>query len=372
MTTSALGRTFRSAEEAAGLMGNILESSTECSLIATDFEGVIVFWNEGARRLYGYEPDEIIGKPKSVLHPAEDVEAGLPKTMMEAALRDGRWAGIVPRVRKDGSAFTARVVMTPRRGVNGTPGGFLLISSDVTAEVELIVRREREGEKLHDTNVELHDTNVELEDTNVELEAADVAKDLFLANVSHELRTPLNAILGFTGTMLMELPGPLTDEQAKQLRTVQANGKHLLSIINDLLDLSSIESGKVELNIEPIACRPLAEQVVLGLRPLAEQKGIEMGWMAHAGDLEVRTDRRALSQILINLVNNAIKFTNDGEVSLELSRQSNNGSSAVRFSVVDTGSDPRISRSCSSHSSRSRLRRPASKGRGSASTSAGA
>ena len=283
-------------------MENILDSSTECSLIATDTEGVIVLWNEGARRLYGYEPDEIIGKPKSVLHAAEDVEAGLPKTMMEAALRDGRWAGIVPRVRKDGSPFTARVVMTPRPSVNGTPGGFLLISSDVTAEVELIIRREREGEKLHDTNVEL-------EDTNVELEAADVAKDLFLANMSHELRTPLNAILGFTGTMLMELPGPLTDEQAKQLRTVQANGKHLLSIINDLLDLAKIESGKVELNVEPIACRELAEEVVLGLRPLAEQKGIEMGWMAPEDDLEVRTDRRSLSQILINLMNNAIKFT---------------------------------------------------------------
>ena len=331
MSTSALGRTFRSAEEAAGWMENILDSSTECSLIATDTEGVIVLWNEGARRLYGYEPDEIIGKPKSVLHPEEDVEAGLPKTMMEAALRDGRWAGIVPRVRRDGSPFTERVVMTPRRSVNGTPGGFLLISSDVTAEVELIIRREREGEKLHDTNVEL-------EGTNVELEAADVAKDLFLANMSHELRTPLNAILGFTGTMLMELPGPLTDEQAKQLRTVQANGKHLLSIINDLLDLARIESGKVELNVEPIACRELAEEVVLGLRPLAEQKGIEMGWMAPEEDLEVRTDRRALSQILINLMNNAIKFTVDGEVTLELSRQSDNGGSAIRFSVVDTGS----------------------------------
>jgi PAS domain S-box-containing protein len=330
MSTSALGRNFKSAEEAAVVMGNVLESSTDSSIIATDKDGVIVLWNEGARRLYGYEPAEIIGKPTSVLHAAEDVEAGLPKTMMEAAVREGRWTGIVPRVRKDGSAFTARVGMTPRPSVNGAPGGFLLISSDVTTEVELIILRERAGEKLHDTNVEL-------EDTNVELEAADVAKDLFLANMSHELRTPLNAILGFTGTMLMELPGPLTAEQAKQLRTVQANGRHLLSIINDLLDLSRIESGKIELNVEPIACRELVEEVVMGLRPLAEQKGIDLVWVAPEDDLEVRSDRRSLSQILINLTNNAIKFTDEGGVRLELSRQSDNGASATRFSVIDTG-----------------------------------
>jgi signal transduction histidine kinase len=172
---------------------------------------------------------------------------------------------------------------------------------------------------------------------NVELEAADVAKNVFLANMSHELRTPLNAILGFTGTMLMELPGPLTDEQAKQLRTVQANGRHLLSIINDLLDLGRIESGNVELNVEPIPCRGLAEEVVLGLQPLAEQKGIEMAWVAPEDDLEVRTDRRSLSQILINLTNNAIKFTDEGSVRLEVSRESDNGASAIRFSVIDTG-----------------------------------
>jgi len=444
MNTSALGRTFSSAEEAAGLMGNILESSTECSLIATDMEGVIVLWNEGALRLYGYEPDEIIGKPMSVLHPAEDVEAGLPKTMMEAAFRDGRWAGIVPRVRKDGSAFTARVVMTPRRSVNGTPGGFLLISSDITRETELADRRERADEKFRgalesapdamvivdkDGQIQLVNaetqklfgysrdeligrpvemliperyhthlpehrdgffrqpkarrigvgldlwgrrrdntefpveislsplpteegmlataairdvtarkrSEVELKEANVELEAANMAKDRFLANMSHELRTPLNAILGFTGTMLMKLPGPLNDEQAKQLRTVQANGKHLLSIINDLLDLARIESGKVELNVESVSCAELAEEVVLGLRPLAEQKGIDLMWMAPEDHLDVRSDRRSLTQILINLTNNAIKYTDEGGVRLMLSRQSENGASAIRFSVIDTG-----------------------------------
>jgi protein-histidine pros-kinase len=323
MTTPALGGAFGTEAEAVGLIEDVLESSTEYSMIATDIDGVIVLWNEGARRLYGYKPAEILGRPQSVLYTAEDVEARLPQAMMEIARRQGKWRGTIERVRQDGSGFLARVAMTPRRDVDGARGGFLLISSDVTAEVELTSLRDRAEEKLHDTNVEL--------------EAADIAKDRFLANMSHELRTPLNAILGFTGTMLMELPGPLTDEQAKQLRTVQANGKHLLLIINDLLDLASIESGEIELSSEPIACRELAEEVVLGLRPLAEHKGIDLGWMAPEYPLEVRSDRRALSQILINLTNNAIKFTDEGSVRVEVSRQSENGASAIRFSVIDTG-----------------------------------
>ena len=128
-----------------------------------------MLWNEGARRLYGYEPAEIVGRPNPCSTRAEDVKAGLPEAMMDAARRHGEWQGMVQRVRQDGSAFTARVVITPRRGVDGTPGGFLLISSDVTAEVELTTRRGTGGGKAPRYNVELS--------TNVELEAADVAKN---------------------------------------------------------------------------------------------------------------------------------------------------------------------------------------------------
>src|SRR6202043_1504864 len=109
---------------------------------------------------------------------------------------------------------------------------------------------------------------------NLELERASQAKDFFLASMSHELRTPLNAILGFTGTLLMKLPGPLTPDQEKQLRTVQASGRYLLSLINDLLDLAKIESGKVELNLEPVPCQGVVQEVATALRPSAEAKGL--------------------------------------------------------------------------------------------------
>jgi len=107
------------------------------------------------------------------------------------------------------------------------------------------------------------------------LENANTAKDRFLASMSHELRTPLNAILGFTGTLLMGLPGPLNDEQRRQLGTVQSSGKHLLSIINDLLDLAKIESGNLELQLVPVVCQVVVHEVADTLRPLVEGKGLK-------------------------------------------------------------------------------------------------
>jgi PAS domain S-box-containing protein len=323
-------RTFGSAEEVVEFVGNVLESSTEYSIVATDPVGLILLWNEGAQRLYGYTPAEVIGRSWDLLHTEQDVQRGLPHEMMQSALDQGKWEGTVTRVRKDGSHFTARVVTTPRRRPGGERAGFLLMSSDVSEKARLATAaRSDVSERKH--------VERDLGEANAQLESASRAKDRFLASISHELRTPLNAILGFTGTLLMGLPGPLNDEQSTQLRTVQRSGRHLLSLINDLLDLARIESGKMELKIEPIACRDLLEEVAVGLRPLAEEKGIALQVLAAEDGVELSSDRRALSQILINLANNAIKFTDQGSVRLELSRQHDNGASVTRFGVTDTG-----------------------------------
>jgi PAS domain S-box-containing protein len=218
-------------DELIGFLTSVLEASTEYSMIVIDRSGLIVLWNEGARRLYGYESGEIIGKPHTVLHTEDDVRAGLPGQMLARVLDHGKFEGTVERRRKDGSRFTARVVETPRRDAHGSLSGFLLISSDITDELRL--------------------------------QSAGRAKDRFLANMSHELRTPLNAILGFTGTLLTGLPGPLNDVQNKQLRTVQTSGRHLLSLINDLLDVARIESGTIDLHVEPIDCGELLSEVAM-------------------------------------------------------------------------------------------------------------
>jgi PAS domain S-box-containing protein len=316
---------FGSAEEVVDFIETVLEASTAYSIIATDLAGKIVLWNHGARRLYGYESSEIIGQPKAILHTKEDVEAGLPAQMMDGARDTGKWEGTIQRRRKSGSRFTAKVVVTPLRDRNGQPTGFLVISSDISEAIGL-ARVATENKRFE----------TQLLETNDQLETASQAKDRFLANMSHELRTPLNAVLGFTGTILMGLSGPLTDDQRSQLETVRANGKHLLSIINDLLDLAQIESGEIELNFEQVDCRALVDEVVSGLRPLADEKGIEFQSGVPDHPVVVDTDRRALNQILINLANNAIKVTDEGSVRIELSSRQN-GAPVTRFSIVDTG-----------------------------------
>jgi len=126
------------AQEAVDFITNILESSTEYSVIAKDLTGKILLWNEGARRLYGYGPDEVVGRANSsILHTPEDIRTGIPDQIMRAALNQGKWEGTLVRQRKNGEQFTARVVMTPRHDTLGKPVGFLLISKDISDEIRL-------------------------------------------------------------------------------------------------------------------------------------------------------------------------------------------------------------------------------------------
>jgi protein-histidine pros-kinase len=216
-------------------------------------------------------------------------------------------------LRKNGEEFPAEISLSPLATKEG-----LLVSSAIRD----VTDRRRVERALHDKNLELEEANR--------------AKDRFLASMSHELRTPLNAILGFTGTLLMRLPGPLTDMQEHQLETVQGSARHLLSLINDLLDLARIGSGNVELQTEPIDCHEVLGEVVAGLRPLADAKHLRLELCVPSTRTLLRTDRRAFSQILINLVNNAIKFTAAGLVRLEFVEPLPHAV-MVEIKVIDTG-----------------------------------
>ena len=184
---------------------------------------------------------------------------------------------------------------------------------------------------------ELETINREIALKNLELAEASRMKSAFIANMSHELRTPLNAIIGFTGALLMKLPGPLTGEQERQLTTIRSSARHLLSLINDILDVAKIEAGKVTLSLEPVQLQSLMNEVADTLRPLAANKGLALEVELAPEPITMDTDRRALTQILINLANNAIKFTEKGQVKLSLKQRRDEDAVITEFSVADSG-----------------------------------
>ncbi len=173
-----------------------------------------------------------------------------------------------------------------------------------------------------------------VQQTNTKLEHASQAKSDFLASMSHELRTPLNAIIGFTDALLAGVDGPLNEEQRASLGWVQRGGRDLLALINDVLDLSKIEAGKVVINPQPFSPRELVEVLLGQHRRLAEEKGLNLKFEDQGSPLEVVLDRQRTQQILVNLLSNAVKFTEHGEVGVILTPV---GRDRVKIAVRDTG-----------------------------------
>jgi PAS domain S-box-containing protein len=200
-----------------------------------------------------------------------------------------------------------------------------------------INRRHRAEEALRDAKelleLKVAERTRELAGANNRLRELDRLKSQFLATMSHELRTPLNSILGFTSVLLMELPGPLNEEQAKQLGMVHSSSKLLLSLINDLLDLSRIESGKMEVYRQWFTMQEIVEEVCRTLEPMWRPKGLAVNSDVPAEPVRVFSDRKKCYQILLNLVNNAVKFTEQGSVTLACTATE----TQVEVAVRDTG-----------------------------------
>jgi PAS domain S-box-containing protein len=309
-------RVLRDTKQVEARYRNLLESTPD-GIVMVNPTGHIVFTNSHAQKLFGYDRGELHGKPIEMLLPQRFRAAhfGHRARYFEEPRTRAMGAGLeLFGLRKDSTEFPVEISLSP-------------MQMDETILVMSAIRDISDRKRIEQ----------ELREKNVQLEEASRAKDRFLASMSHELRTPLNAIIGFTGTLLMKLPGPLTPDQDKQLRTVQMSAKHLLSLINDLLDIAKIQAGKVELGREPIDCRRVVQEIVATLRPEAERKGLAFTATLPDDMVSVHTDQRALSQIVINLTQNAIKFTDRGGVHVSVSRRDTAAEKVVAISVEDTG-----------------------------------
>ncbi len=291
---------------------SLIESNID-ALMTTDPLGIITDVNQQMEALTGRTRDELIGTPfKDYFTDPRRAEEGIKLVLHESKVTNYE---LTVRT-KDGAEIVVSYNAATFFDRDGKLQGVFAAARDVT-----------ERKRFEQT----------LQEKNLELEGANFAKDRFLASMSHELRTPLNAIIGFTGTLLMKLPGPLTSDQEGQLKTIQTSARHLLSLINDLLDLAKIESGKVEVNFEPVVCQRVVEEISAALKPLAQSKGLAFNIKLPQHEATVMTDRRALSQIILNLANNSIKFTEKGSVDVEVAQHHEHGRKRTEISVRDTG-----------------------------------
>ena len=237
--------------------------------------------------------------------------------------------------------YTVRVVPKGNDEIDSLYRAFNAMLEEIHARE---TERDEASAALRSLNAELErrvaERTAELEARNVELarardaaESADRFKSAFLATMSHELRTPLNSVIGFSGILLRGLAGPLNAEQSKQLGMVCNSAEHLLALINDVLDLSKIEAGQLQLVIEPFDLRASIEKAAAGVRPQAAKKGLTLEVDIAPGVGAITSDRRRVEQVLLNLLSNGIKFTERGGVRLEAAP----GEERVVVRVSDTG-----------------------------------
>jgi PAS domain S-box-containing protein len=309
-------KVLRDAKLVESKFRDLLESTPD-AIVMVNVTGRVVLINSQAENVFGYRRAEMMGQPVEMLLPQRFHAAhhGHRGQFLAQPRTRTMGAGLeLYGLRKNGEEFPVEISLST-------------LSTEEGPMVMSAVRDVTDRRHFEDA----------LRQKNVELANANQAKDNFFANMSHELRTPLDAIIGFAGTLLMRLPGPLTSDQEKQLKTLQASARHLLALINDLLDVEKIETGRIELHFESVDCRSVIQEVVAALSSVAIRKQLEFQAILPAIDLVVRTDRRALRQIVLNLANNAVKFTDRGSVCIEVSRSSLNCRNSAEISIRDTG-----------------------------------
>ena len=318
----------------------ILNSAGE-GIYGTDIDGNIMFINPAAQKMLGFSSEDLIGKnshqtfhhTKSDGNPYPIEECPLHRSLNEGESYRGQdevfWT-------RDGRMFFIEHVNTPLVE-NNRVAGAVVVFRDVTErrKVEEEIRKlndeleqrvimrtadfEKKSLELQESqsalmNIvdDLNNKTEELEQANIKLKDLDRLKSMFIASMSHELRTPLNSIIGFSSILYDGWIGPVTAEQKENLATILKSGKHLLNLINDVIDISKIEAGKIESKIEDFDLNDVISEAVNLLISEIKAKGLSL--TVDSVSLQMRTDRRRLLQCVINLLSNAVKFTEKGSI----------------------------------------------------------
>ena len=335
----------KKAEEAlreAGALQSAIFNSANFSCIATDAHGLIQIFSVGAERMLGYEAAEVVNllTPADISHPREVearakalsaelgtlIEPGFEALVLKAS-RGMEEIYELSFTRKDGVRLPAMVSVFALRDDDSSIIGYLLIGTDNTAR-ELI----ESDRALLDRTLQLK--NTELETARAAADKANLAKSEFLSSMSHELRSPLNAILGFAQLMDSGIPPPTTT-QRNSIEQILKAGWYLLELINEILDLALIESGKLSLSMEPVSLQEVLRDCQTMMEPEARRRSIQMRFPNFKAPCYVQADRTRVKQVFVNLLTNAIKYNRqDGSVDVTFRPA---GKTRMHISVRDTG-----------------------------------
>lgn len=297
-----------------------------------------VFFSPNWLRMLGYEEGDLEGKLEeftSRVHP-DDLPATMDEVRRHLARETTIYEVTFRMFRKDGSLCW---ILDRGKAIfdgDGRPYRMIGTHTDITQQMQREVETQKARDKAEELNQKLKDAIKTAWDSTLEAKRADQAKSAFLATMSHEIRTPMNGVIGMTGLLL---DTKLSSEQRDYVMTIQQSGESLLSIINDVLDYSKIEAGKIELEELPFRIKETVEETLNLLAPKAEEKHLDLRYLISDGVPQTMIgDAMRLRQILVNLVGNAIKFTDEGEVTVNVNAE-NLGDHRHRltFTIRDTG-----------------------------------
>lgn len=308
-------------------MESLLDSAP-CGFFVLSADGRVQYANATLHQMLRYPPGALAGMAiEQLLTPGSRFYFQsyiLPHLRLDGAVEE-----IYIRLRDSGGGEVPVLLNGVRQGDTAdTISHCVVVIMRQRQEFEqALIQARRAAERAHEAERSARD----------EAERANQAKSSFLTTITHELRTPLNAIIGFTGTLLMRLPGPLTADQEKQLSIIQRSAHHLLAMIGDILDLAKAESGRIDLYITTVSCQSIIDDVLASLLPLANKKQIALFQQPSLPLTPIHSDERVLRQIIINLVNNAIKFTDQGSVQVQAQQQIVDGQIRTAIRVIDSG-----------------------------------